>query len=172
MTPREPPSVAGGTKTLRFRVRPGLVPAFTRLEMTVCEVGVIVDAGTCVQLVERVVRGEGYGAASRIFWDVNPSRRTISALTVIEAETLLRGASYRATYAKSRLSLGAGPVTLVEFVDPIEDQLVLIKTRIGQRVVPPDWASEDVTHDPSTEIHQIVVNASRERKDPEDDLGL
>lgn len=160
---RPPPSSRSG-KTLRFRVRPGLEVPFTRLDAIVVEIGVVADAGGYATLIEVVRLGEGLGEASHLVWHVNPSERQVSSLSREQAESQLRSALFRARYSLSRLRVGGRPVELVEFDHPIEDgPFVLIAPEPGETVTPPAWATEDVTHDPSTEIPQVVLDAWRNR---------
>lgn len=162
VTVQEPPS-SRGTRTLRFRVRSGLGVPFTRLDMTLVDIGVLADSGGYSTLVEIVRRGEGVGTASRAVWHVNPSKRQATSIARDQAEALLGESLFRARYARSRLIVGGRPVVLVEFDHPVvAGPFVLIEARPGERVVPPDWAVEDVSHDPSTEIMQVVLNAWRE----------
>lgn len=149
---------------MRFRVRAGLEVPFTRLDALVVEVGVVADAGAYATLIEIVRLGEGAGDASHLIWHVNPSKRQVSSLSTEEADESLRSALFRARYSLSRLRIGGRPVDLVEFDHPIEDgPFVLIAPEAGEQIAPPAWATEDVTHDPSTEIPQVVLDAWRKR---------
>ncbi len=155
----EPPSSRSG-RTLRFRVRAGLDVPFTRLGATVVEIGVVADAGAYATLIEIVRLGEGVGSANHVVWHANPSKRQVTPLPKDEAEGLLRGAPFRARYSRSKLRVGGRPMELVEFDHPIENgPFVLIEPQPGEQVSPPAWATEDVTHDPSTEIYQVVLDA-------------
>lgn len=167
MTAHDPPS-SRSARTLRFRVRPGLGVPFTRLDVKILEVGVVADAGAYATLVELVRFGDATGSARRVLWHVNPSKRQEATLRPEQAEELLRGARFRASISRSRLSLGGRRVVLVEFDEPIDaGPFVLVEARPGERFAPPAWAMEDVTHDPSTEIEQVVLNASRVQGDAE-----
>lgn len=164
MTAHDPPS-SRSVRTLRFRVRPGLGVPFTRTDVTVLEVGVVANAGAYATLVEIVRLGETIGSARRVLWHVNPSKRQETALRPEQAEDLLREATFRMRYTRSRISIGGRQVVLLEFEDPIDaGPFVLVEAKPGERFAPPPWVIEDVTHDPSTEIMQVILNANREHR--------
>lgn len=158
-TSREPP-LSRREKVLRFRVRSGLDVPFTRLSAIVVEVGVVADAGAYATLIEIVRFGEGVGNARHIIWHVNPSKRQVTSLAADKAEAFLREAPFRARYSRSRLRVGGRLMELVEFEHPIQDgPFVRLEAKADQQVVPPAWVAEDVTHDPSTETLQVVLDA-------------
>ncbi len=126
------------------------------------EVGVVSDVGAYAALVEIVRLGEGLGSASHVVWHDNPSKHQVTSIETDKAEALVGAAPFRARYSRSRLCVGGRPMELVEFDHPIEDgPFVLIQPEPGEQVAHPAWAAEEVTHDPSTEIMQVVLDASR-----------
>lgn len=169
MPTQKPPSSRPG-KTLRFRVRSHLEVPFTRLAAVVVEMGVVADAGGYATLVEIVRLGEGVGSAKHLIWHVNPSKRQVSSLPTEQAEELLRTARFRVRCSHSKLLVGGRPVDLVEFDHPVEEgPFILVELQPGEQLPPPAWATEDVTHDPKTEIPQIVLDAWHRREESRGD---
>ncbi len=167
-----PPS--GVTRVRRYRIRRGFGPAFTRLDVVVLQIGLIKDCGSFVELVERVLRGgAGQQGARRIHWCANPSRRLFIDLPPEEAAKRMAEAPAKISFVRSALRLSCGRVTLVEFDDPLEDEQFLeLGAAASEPVEPPEWASEDVTHDPSTEPYQVAVNYFRDKLNSEQEDGV